>query len=83
MMGIVVELVLEVRKRVAVTTYLSAYPAKSGQRAAAHLAKVYAMYDTLFAILVPGREYVYIEARNKVCKVVQPVQLVVVHEQQC
>jgi hypothetical protein len=67
MMGVVVEAVLEVRPRLAIITSAYAYLTSSPQLAAAHVVKMQANSDALFAILVPEADYVYIEARNKVC----------------
>jgi hypothetical protein len=66
MMGIVVEVLLEVRRRIAVTSTGYAFMTRSGEEAAAHLAHAHSQYDALFAILVPGKDHLYIEARNKV-----------------
>ncbi|WIA42208.1 hypothetical protein OEZ86_009468 [Tetradesmus obliquus] len=38
---------------------------RSGEDAAAHLAQAHAFSDALFAILVPGSDHLYIEARSK------------------
>uniref|UniRef100_A0A383V943 FAD linked oxidase N-terminal domain-containing protein n=1 Tax=Tetradesmus obliquus TaxID=3088 RepID=A0A383V943_TETOB len=65
MMGIVVEAVPEVRRRIAVTTTAYAFMTRSGEDAAAHLAQAHAFSDALFAILVPGSDHLYIEARSK------------------
>ena len=66
MMGVVVEAVLETRRRVAVTTRAFCVPASSGAKAAAKVAKLRGTTDALFAILVPRRNYVYVETRKKV-----------------
>lgn len=65
-MGVVVEAVLETRRRVAVTTRAFCVPASSGAKAAAKIAKLRDTSDALFAIMVPRRDYVYVETRKKV-----------------
>ncbi|WIA42207.1 hypothetical protein OEZ86_009467 [Tetradesmus obliquus] len=68
MMGIVVEAVLEVRSRIAITTSGYAFMTRSGEDAAAHLAQAQQQHDALFAILVPGKQHLYVEARDKASK---------------
>jgi hypothetical protein len=66
MMGVVVEVVLQARKRIAVTSRAFCVPTKSGEKAAAKLTKQRAGCDALFAIIVPDRAYTYMETRKKV-----------------
>ncbi|KAF8056371.1 hypothetical protein HT031_006370 [Scenedesmus sp. PABB004] len=73
MMGVVVEVVLEARRRVAVTSTSFTLLAADGATAAAKLAKLYAKSDALFAILVPGRNYVYVEQRMRAPKLLAPL----------
>lgn len=65
-MGVVVEVVLETRRRVAVTSRSYCTPAKDWQTAIAKLTKARSKFDALFAIMVPDRGYLYMETRKKV-----------------
>jgi hypothetical protein len=66
MMGIVVEVVLEVRPRIPIVTRGFTKKAKSGSGAVKAVQEARAKSDALFAILVPDRNYVYLESRTKV-----------------
>lgn len=67
MMGVVVEVVVEVRPRIPVSTRGFTKGVKSGAAAVRAVLSARANCDALFAILVPDRDYVYLEARRKVC----------------
>lgn len=66
MMGIVVEVVLGVRRRIPISTTAYCVPVKTGQAVASRLAELRTANDAMFAILVPDRSYVYVELRKKV-----------------
>jgi hypothetical protein len=66
MMGVVVEVVLEVRQRIPVATRGFTKGVKNGAAAVRAVLATRSNCDALFAILVPDRDYVYLEARRKV-----------------
>lgn len=66
MMGIVAEVVLCVRPQVVVTSRSFTVPASSGAEAAQQLLSLRVGFDALFAIVVPDRQYIYVETRKKV-----------------
>jgi hypothetical protein len=65
-MGIVVEVVLEVRPRIAISSRGFTKAVKAGAAAVEAVMSMRAKCDALFAILVPDRDYIYLETRNKV-----------------
>lgn len=68
MMGVVVELVLEVRRRIPIVSVGYTKRVKSGADAVRAVGAARAKCDALFAILVPDRNYVYLETREKVSR---------------
>jgi hypothetical protein len=66
MMGVVVEAVLEVRPRTPIISRGYTKYTKTGAEAVKAVLKARGGCDALFAILVPDRGYVYLEARTKV-----------------
>jgi len=68
MMGVVTEVVLETRPRIPVSSVGTTRGVKSGAAAVKIVLKAHSKCDALFAILVPDRNYVYLETRTKVRK---------------
>lgn len=66
MMGVVVEVVLEVRPHTPIISRGYTTYTKTGAEAVKAVLKARGRCDALFAILVPDRGYVYLETRTKV-----------------
>lgn len=66
MLGIVLEVVLETRRRIPIISTGNTKTVRTGAEAVAAVIGARAKADALFAILVPDKDYVYLEYRQKV-----------------